>query len=258
MSTLLIEGGHVLSGTVGVEGNKNAALPLLVACLLTSDECVLTNVPRIRDVEVMAQLLLDLGAEVDGIGTTTLRVRCPNIVKDEPDAALLAAAAAPGVSEIRHAACEPHVVELCLFLAKLGAGITGAGTTTIRVEGGMKLHGAEHGLWGDYIEAGSWAVVAAVTGGEIDVRGARAAALEVVAAILRRMHIAQEMNDDVFRILKSKPKAAGRITTGLWPGFPSDLVSLATVLATQCEGATLLHDWLYELRLFTLEQLSGM
>ena len=79
MSTLLIEGGHRLEGRVAVEGNKNAALPLLAACLLTEDECVLTNVPRIGDVEVMARLLLDLGAEVDGIGTTTLRVRAARV-----------------------------------------------------------------------------------------------------------------------------------------------------------------------------------
>ena len=89
MSTLLIEGGQRLSGSVEVEGNKNAALPLLAACLLTKDECVLTNVPRISDVEVMARLILDLGGEVEGIGSTTLRVRCPEIIKDEPDGALV-------------------------------------------------------------------------------------------------------------------------------------------------------------------------
>src|SRR5438477_4563727 len=89
MSTLLIEGGHSLSGSVEVEGNKNAALPLLAACLLTTEECVLTNVPRISDVEVMARLLLDLGADVEGIGSTTLRVRCPEVTKDEPDGSLV-------------------------------------------------------------------------------------------------------------------------------------------------------------------------
>jgi UDP-N-acetylglucosamine 1-carboxyvinyltransferase len=341
MSTLLIEGGQRLSGTVEVEGNKNAALPLLAACLLTADECVLTNVPRISDVEVMARLILDLGGEVEGIGSTTLRVRCPRIVKDEPDGALvgrlrgsvlllgpllarrgrahlappggdfparrtinthlealesmgvrkvegaghvleapgglkptsiylyeasvtgtetalLAAAAAKGISEIRHAACEPHVVELCEFLQQLGVGITGAGTTTIRIEGGGKLHGAEHKLWGDYIEAGSWAVVAAVTGGEIDVHGARPEDMEVVASVLTRLNIQCGSNGELFRVEQSIPRAAGRITTSLWPGFPSDLVSLVTVLATQAEGQTLVHDWLYELRLFALEQLSGM
>jgi UDP-N-acetylglucosamine 1-carboxyvinyltransferase len=174
------------------------------------------------------------------------------------ETALLAAAAAAGTSEIRHAACEPHVVELCVFLKRLGVGISGEGTSTIRVEGGMKLHGGEHRLWGDYIEAGSWAVVAAITGGEIAVNGARAEDMEVVAAVLRKMNIECAMADGVFRVDRSQPRAAGRITTGLWPGFPSDLVSLVTVLATQAEGQTLVHDWLYELRLFALEQMSAM
>ena len=245
MSTLLIEGGHRLEGRVAVEGNKNAALPLLAACLLTEDECVLTNVPRIGDVEVMARLLLDLGAEVDGIGTTTLRIRAPRGADararsraGRPAARLGAAARArcsrgrgkahiappggdfparrtishaprraagdgraasstgadhvargagrparrvdvslrgvghrhrdgaagrgdapTGVTEIRHAATEPHVVELCEFLAKMGAGVTGIGSSKIRIEGVPRLHGAEHRLGGDYIEAGSWAVV---------------------------------------------------------------------------------------------------
>jgi len=341
VSTLLIEGGHRLSGSVDVEGNKNAALPLLAACLLTTEECVLTNVPRIKDVDAMVQLLVDLGATVQGVGSTTLHVRCATIVKDEPDpmlvgrlrgsvlligpllarrgsarlalpggdfparrsisthlealvamgarllsghghqldapnglrpaslylyeasvtgteTALLAAAAANGRSEIRHAACEPHVVELCDFLRKLGAGVTGEGTPTIRVDGVAKLGGAQHELWGDYIEAGSWAVVAAITGGQIDVRGARPIDLEPVAAVLRRMDIEHSMDGSAFRVGQSRLRAAGRITTGLWPGFPSDLVSLLTVLATQCQGPTLVHDWLYELRLFALEQMSGM
>src|SRR5436853_5264214 len=89
MSTLLIEGGQRLSGAVSVEGNKNSALPLLAACLLTTEPCVLTNVPRIGDVEVMARLLLDLGAEVEGIGSTTLRIRCPALTKDAPDPSLV-------------------------------------------------------------------------------------------------------------------------------------------------------------------------
>jgi len=320
VSTLLIEGGQRLSGRIDVEGNKNSALPLLAACLITVERCVLENVPRIGDVEVMARLLLDLGAEVDGIGTNTLTVRAPEIVKDQPDpslvgrlrgsvlllgpllarrgrvhiappggdfpakrtidthltalkatsiylyeasvtgteTALLAAAAAPGFTEIRHAAQEPHVVELCQFLQKMGVAVTGIGTTTIGVEGGGKIGAASHRLWGDYIEAGSWAVVGAITGGEVEVHGARPEDIEVVAAVLKRLHVECTMDQDVFRVDRSRPRAAGRITTGLWPGFPSDLVSLVTVLATQAEGRTLVHDWLYELRLFALEQLSGM
>ena len=85
MSTLLIEGGHRLEGRVAVEGNKNAALPLLAACLLTEEECVLTNVPRIGDVEVMARLLVDLGADVEGIGTTTMKIRTKTLRTHSPD-----------------------------------------------------------------------------------------------------------------------------------------------------------------------------
>ncbi len=341
MSTLLIEGGHRLEGRVAVEGNKNAALPLLAACLLTEDECVLTNVPRIGDVEVMARLLLDLGAEVDGIGSTTLRVRVPRVRTHAPDrslvgrvrasvlllgpllartgrahiappggdfparrtisthlealaemgarqvqsdghaleapdglkpasmylyeasvtgteTALLAAATVPGVTEIRHSATEPHVVELCEFLKTMGAGVSGIGSSTIRIEGVARLHGAEHRLGGDYIEAGSWAVVGAITGSELAIEGAREEDMEVVAAVLQRMNVECGVRDGVFHVRPSKPKAIKRITTGLWPAFPSDLVSLVTVLATQAEGRTLVHDWMYELRLFALEQMSGM
>ncbi len=162
------------------------------------------------------------------------------------------------MSEIRHAACEPHVVELCEFLRGMGVGITGEGSHTIRVEGGMRLSGAQKRLEGDYIEAGSWAVVGAITGGEVEIGGTRPVDMEVVASVLRKMHVECSQNDDVFSVRPSTLVGAGRITTGLWPGFPSDLVSLVTVLATRADGATLVHDWLYELRLFALEQMSGM
>jgi UDP-N-acetylglucosamine 1-carboxyvinyltransferase len=341
VSTLTIEGGRRIEGRIDVEGNKNAALPLIAACLLTDEWCTLTNTPRIADVEVMARLLLDLGAEVEGIGSTTLRIRCANVTKDEPDStlvgrlrgsvlllgpllarrgsaivappggdfparrtikthlealiamgarivpgsghrlevpdglkpasiyldeasvtgtetALLAAAAAPGLSEIRHAACEPHVVELCEFLRAMGVGISGEGSHTIRVEGIAKPKGASKQLYGDYIEAGSWAVVGAITGGHIEIGGTRPIDMEVVSSVLTKMRVNCVQDNDVYRVEAAKLVGAGRITTGLWPGFPSDLVSLVTVLATQADGATLVHDWMYELRLFALEQMSGM
>jgi UDP-N-acetylglucosamine 1-carboxyvinyltransferase len=341
MSTLVIEGAHRLQGRVDVEGNKNAALPLIAACLLTEEECVLQNVPRIADVEVMCRLLLDLGAEIEGIGTTTLSITCKTLTKDEPDrslvgrlrgsvllmgpllarkgrarvappggdfptrrtirthlealshmgvrvsdgaghaleapnglkgasyyldeasvtgteTALLAAAAASGRTIIRHAACEPHVVELCEFLASMGAGVQGAGSPTITVEGQPRLRGARRTLWGDSIAAGSWAVVGAITGGSIDIGGARWEDMEVVSSILRKMNVHCEHDGTTYRAEPRTLINAGRITSGLWPGFPSDLISLVTVLATQAAGATLVHDWLYELRLYSLEQLSGM
>jgi UDP-N-acetylglucosamine 1-carboxyvinyltransferase len=330
-----------LSGRIAVEGNKNSALPLLAACLLTDQECVLSNVPRIRDVGVLVELMRGVGAVVDGVGTTTLRVRCPQITSNRPDpslvgklrgsvlllgpllarygsariaepggdfparrtisthiqalarmgavvidepghaldapdgltgasfyldeasvtgteTALLAAAAARGRTEIRHAAMEPHVVELCRFLRGIGVSIEGEGTTTIRVEAPARFGGTEHRLDGDYIEAGSWGVTAAITGGDIEVIGARTADLEVVAAPLVKMGLRCSYEGDRLLVEGSTLTAAGRITTGLWPGFPSDMVSLVTVLATQADGRTLVHDWLYELRLFALEQLSAM
>ena len=341
MATLRIEGGRRLSGAVTVEGNKNSALPLLAACLLTDEECVIENVPRIRDVEVLLQIMRGMGATVQGAGASTLRIQCKSITTDRPDpvlvgklrgsvlllgpllarrgaarlappggdfptrrtisthiqalmalgavlvdepghaldvpdgltgasfyldeasvtgteTALLAAAAARGRTEIRHAAMEPHVVELCHFLSSMGVSIEGIGSTTLRVEAPARCRGAKHRLNGDYIEAGSWGVVAAITGGQITVTGARAEDMEVIAAPLRQMNLNCTYEGERFSVESSTLTATRRITTGLWPGFPSDMVSLVTVLATQADGRTLVHDWLYELRLFALEQLSAM
>lgn len=338
---LVVEGGHALSGTVEVDGNKNAALPLLAACLLTDQPCRLNNVPRINDVRVMAELLQGLGAEIDGIGTSTLDVRCRRVTTEEPDprlvgrlrgsvlligpllarvgrarlappggdfparrtigvhlqalramgaievrgdahelaapdglhaaslyleeasvtgteTAILAAAVAPGTTEIRHAACEPHVVELCEFLRSMNVEIEGVGTHNLRITGSQRLGGASRTLGGDYIEAGSWAVLAAVAGGALEIRGARAADLEPITSVLSRMHVQCAVDGDCLTVDASRPRAIRQITTATWPGFPSDMVSLVSVLATQAQGPTLVHDWMYELRLFALEQLSGM
>ena len=101
-------------------------------------------------------------------------------------------------------------------------------------------------------------MVGAITGGDIEVGGTRPVDMEVVASVLTQDGVDCVQDGDVFRVEVKRLVGAGRITTGLWPGFPSDLVSLVTVLATQAEGATLVHDWMYELRLFALEQMSGM
>jgi UDP-N-acetylglucosamine 1-carboxyvinyltransferase len=126
------------------------------------------------------------------------------------------------------------------------------------VESPGPLRGATHRLDGDYIEAGSWAVVAAITGGAIEVTGARADHMEVIATPLVQMGLRCTLDDDRFTTEAAPLRAVRRIRTGLWPGFPSDMISLVTVLATQAEGRTLVHDWMYELRLFALEQLSAM
>lgn len=342
MASLVVRGGRRLAGRIAVDGNKNAALPLLAACVLTPETVELRNVPQIRDVAVMVALLRSLGAVVDGEGTSTLRVTCADITTGAPDpqlvgrlrgsvmlmgsllarvgwaslappggdfparrtitthlralaqlgaqvaegpqghrleaprgltgasmylleasvtgteTALMAAAAATGITEIRHAACEPHVVELCQLLRAMGATIEGEGTSTIRVTGARTLRGATHTLRGDYIEAASWGVVGAVTGSELTITGCAAIDLEPTTAVLAEMGLSFDLSDEAFVVRPSQLRAARRVTTGLWPAFPSDIVSLVTVLATQAEGRTLLHDWMYELRLFALEQLSAM
>lgn len=341
MSVLRVQGGRRLEGAITVEGNKNAALPLLAASLLTTETVTLHNVPRIRDVDVLLDLLRGIGTTVEGKGTTTLRLTSAERPGTEPDPALvgrlrgsllvlgpllarcglvrlappggdfpsrrtlsthvqaltalgarriagsahafeapdglhgasfymdeasvtatelaiLAAVTARGTSEIRHAATEPHVVELCVFLQAMGAQIEGAGSARIRIDGVPRLHGATHTLRGDYIEAGTWAVIAAVTGGALDVRGAEEEDLEPIVSVLQRMEVPCDMQPRRLCVTGGRCTGMGRLVTGLWPGFPSDMVSLFTVLATQAEGRTLIHDWMYELRLFALEQLSGM
>jgi UDP-N-acetylglucosamine 1-carboxyvinyltransferase len=342
MSDLVIVGGRRLSGRITVEGNKNAALPLLAACLLTAETCELRNVPRIRDVAVMIDLLRSIGAQVEGQGTPTLRVTCREVTTSEPDprlvgrlrgsvlllgallgrtgratlaqpggdfparrtiathlqalramgaqvddtppgcrldapaglvgtsiylleasvtgteTAMLAAAQASGVTEIRNAACEPHVAELGEFLQAMGARVDGVGTSTVRIERPARLGGASRTLRGDYIEAASWGVVGAITGGDIQVAGAMATDLEPICAVLGEMGLDFTLEDGCLAVRPSSLVGVRRITTGLWPGFPSDIVSLVTVLATQAHGRTLVHDWMYELRLFALEQLSSM
>ncbi len=342
MAVLRVEGRRPLEGHIRVGGNKNAALPLIVASLLSSEPVVLHNVPSIRDVDVLLDILESLGARVQGRGSTTLTLQTPAITSVEPAAdlvgrlrgsvlllgpllgragaarlaqpggdfpsrrtiathvqvllslgaavqpstvhsfeapegglrgasfymdeasvtatelALLAAVLARGTTEIRHAATEPHVVELCALLSAMGAQIEGAGSSRLRVHGVDRLVGAEHTLRGDYIEAGSWAVVAAVTGGAVQVAGAEWDDLEPIVSVLQRMSLDCRLDGGVLDVAPSRCRGIGRLVTGLWPGFPSDMVSLVTVLATQAEGRTLIHDWMYELRLFALEQLSGM
>jgi UDP-N-acetylglucosamine 1-carboxyvinyltransferase len=224
--------------------------------------------PARRTITTHLRALAALGARIvddasghgleapDGLTGTSMYLVEASVTGTET--ALLAAAQARGVTEIRHAACEPHVAELCQFLSGMGIGITGIGTSSIRIEPPARIGGTVHTLRGDYIEAGSWAVVGAVTGGEVEVTGAAAQDLEPIAAVLAMMNVDMDLTEERLTVRPSSLVAARRIVTGLWPGFPSDIVSLATVLATQARGRTLLHDWMYELRLFALEQLSSM
>jgi UDP-N-acetylglucosamine 1-carboxyvinyltransferase len=224
--------------------------------------------PARRSITTHLRALCAMGARVDEAAITHV-VEAPDGLRGASmymleasvtgtETALLGASAAKGATELRNAACEPHVIELCEFLSAMGARIEGIGSSTIRIDPPAALHGASHTFHGDYIEAASWGVVGAVTGSEVEVTGAHAVDLEPTTAVLAEMGLDFDLADQRFTVRPSHLNAVRRITTGLWPGFPSDIVSLVTVLATQADGRTLVHDWMYELRLFALEQLSAM
>lgn len=341
MAKYLIEGGKKLQGTIRAAANKNAVLPLMAACLLTDDECVLENVPKIGDVEVMADLLESLGAVVSGQGTRTLTIRCNKVSRgnmpedlvsrlrasvlciapllhrlgharmrhpggciigrravgthfdalstlgatvmcgptdyeatangftashiflDEASVTatedtLLAAVVASGVTVIEHAASEPHVATLARFLQRMGAIVSGVGSNVLRIEGVPVLGGAHFIVPPDHIEVGTWAVVAAATGGEVTIEGVVPTDLPMILHILKRMGVKLELSQDTLKIYPSKVSAIPKIQTDVWPGFPTDLMSAMVTLATQAHGTTLCHDWMYEGRMFFVDKLIAM
>jgi UDP-N-acetylglucosamine 1-carboxyvinyltransferase len=349
MDEFVIEGRHRLTGAVAPSGNKNAALPILAACLLTDQPITLRNIPRIRDVQCMIQLLRDLGAcieEVDGHALTIsardiraaslssracqeirgsillagpMLARCRQLELPAPggdsigrrrldthfmaltalgahidvgngsyaldaaaltgadifldeasvtatENALMAAVLARGRTVIRNAASEPHVQELALFLNLLGAHIQGIGTNMLTVTGVDQLGGGEHRINPDYIEVGSFMGLAAVTDSEILIRGAAPEHLGMARLAFRRLGIEFEIRgEDVFvpggQALTIQPDLHGaipKIDDAPWPGFPADLLSIALVVATQAEGTILIHEKMFESRLFYVDKLIEM
>jgi UDP-N-acetylglucosamine 1-carboxyvinyltransferase len=330
-----------LRGAVDAAANKNAVLPIMAATLLTDDECVLTNVPQIRDVTVMGKLLLGLGARVEGLGTRTLRICCAGLRDTVLDAALvgrmrasvvllgpllarrghvatsepggcsigrrdvsthldalmalgaeveylrdgyevsarrlsgatifldeasvtatentvMAACLTRGTTVIKHAACEPHVEDFCRFLIKMGARIEGVGSNMLAIQGVDCLHGATHEIISDHLDVGTFAVAAAITGGQVTIRQAVPEHLEMIALCLRRMGVELEIGDTSVTVYARKLRAMRKIATDPWPGFPTDLASIFIVLATQAQGTTLIHDWMYEGRMFFVDKLVSM
>jgi UDP-N-acetylglucosamine 1-carboxyvinyltransferase len=349
MDEFVIEGGHRLSGTVEPSGNKNAALPILAACLLTDQPVTLHNVPRIKDVRCMLQLLDSLGVCIDevnehtltlsacdvsatrlssracqeirgsillagpmlarcrqlelpapggdtigrrrldthfmalealgarvGVGNGTYTLETPHLVGTDifldeasvtaTENVMMAAALARGRTCIRNAASEPHVQELAHFLNTLGARIEGIGTNMLTVTGVDSLGGGEHRVNPDYIEVGSFMGLAAVTDSEILVRGAAPEHLGMVRLAFRRLGIEFEVRgEDVFvparQSLTIQPDLHGaipKIDDAPWPGFPADLMSIALVVATQAQGTILIHEKMFESRLFYVDKLIEM
>ncbi len=349
MEKFVIQGGVPLSGTIVPAGNKNGALPILASALLTDDEVVVRNVPRIADVEAMLALLADLGARADWIGDNDVAIRADGMAKtdvdrdlserirasfllagpllarhgralmpppggdvigrrrldphldafkalgaqiehgrdilltapggltacdflmDEPSVmatenALMAAALAPGTTVIRNAASEPHVQDLARMLTCMGAKIDGIGSNVMTVHGVERLHGCDHRVGPDHIEIGSFMALAGVTGGELTIKDVIAEDLRMLRLVFARLGLQSELRgSDLFvpgnQKLVIHNDAGGyqpKVEDGPWPAFPADLTSIALALATQSEGSVIIHEKMFENRLFFTDKLQLM
>ena len=349
MEKFIIEGGQPLSGTISPAGNKNAALPALAATLLTEEEVVLRNIPRIRDVEAMLDLLRGLGASVEwrddnvvavtaadirhgevdqalsdrirasfllagpllarlgyavmpppggdvigrrrldphldafrALGATvesdrSYRLTAPQGLRacdffmDEPSVmatenALMAAALTSGSTVIHNAASEPHVQDLARLLLQMGARVEGIGSNVLVVHGESRLGGADYTIAPDYIEVGSFIALAACTGGELRIKDVVADDLRMTRLAFERLGCRIEYDgDDVvvpggqrLRVKDDEGDAISKIEDGPWPAFPADLTSIALALATQADGMVLIHEKMFENRLFFVDKLVSM
>ncbi|NPV86003.1 MAG: UDP-N-acetylglucosamine 1-carboxyvinyltransferase [Anaerolineae bacterium] len=348
MEKFIIEGSIPLSGEVTPSGNKNAALPLLSACLLTDQPITLHNVPAILDVRAMRSLLESLGVEFTDIDEHTWRIqakqvrptdldpdlcrairasillagpmtaRCKelrlyppggdvigrrrvdthllalrqlgaditydrsfifkaktlkgaNILLDEASVtatenAIMAAVTAQGDSTIRNAASEPHIQELCHFLNLLGANIENIGSNTLHIRGVPKLKGGEFTIGPDYLEVVSFIGAAVVTHGSIRIRNAGIQYLDMIRLVLGRLGVVWEMDGEDIIVPATQPleiepdlgDIIPEISVMPWPAFPTDLMSIAIVIATQSKGTVLFHDWMYPSRMFFTDKLVGM
>ena len=348
MEEFVIEGGHPLLGEVTPSGNKNAALPLLAACLLTAEPVTLRNVPQIRDVQAMRKLIESLGAVVEELETNTWRIttrelvashldpdlcrrirasiliagpvlaragslRLPppggdvigrrrldthilalralgakvvydrvfeieteglhgaNILLDEASVtatenAVMAAVLAKGDTQIRNAASEPHVQEVCLFLNILGAKIEGIGSNTLHISGVSHLKGGEFTIGPDLLEVVSYIGAAVVTHGEVRICNAGVQHLEMVSQVFHRLGVHWKVDgddlivpsDQSLLIASDLDGAVPEVKTNVWPAFPTDLMSIAITVATQASGSVLFHDWMFSGRMYFTDKLVGM
>lgn len=160
---------------------------------------------------------------------------------------------------IEDAATEPHVTDLADYLIKLGAKIGGRGSNTLSISGTSKLGGVEHKVSPDHIEGGTFAIAAAITGGRIEIEDYVAENYSMILNYLGNMGVNFKEGKNSLTVLPSKlVSTRGKFQTRPWPGFPTDLMSPFIVLATQTQGTVLCHDWMYEWRMFFVDDLISM
>jgi UDP-N-acetylglucosamine 1-carboxyvinyltransferase len=227
-----------------------------------------------RRVDTHFLALSALGAEVDTDRSFRLRcdrLRGTDILLDEASVtgtenAIMASVLAEGTTLIRNAACEPHVQDLCHMLCQFGAQINGIGSNTLTIHGVDRLTGGEFSVGPDYMEVGSYIALAAVTGGELLIKNAAPEHLRMIGLIFGRLGVRFEVRGkDIFvpsgQPLTIIPDVGGAIPTikdAPWPAFPADLMSIAIVVASQAEGTVLVHEKMFESRLYFVDQLIAM
>src|SRR6267378_5837966 len=228
-----------------------------------------------RRVDTHFLALERLGAEITVGDTYTLegKLSGADIFLDEPSVtgtenALMAAVAARGTTVLRNAASEPHVQDLARFLQILGAEIEGIGTNTLTVRGRKSLAAprAPYAIGPDHIEVGSFIGLAAVTNGALRIEGVRAEDLRATLLAFERLGVhprldGQHLIVDADQERRVRPDLGGhvpKLEDGPWPAFPADLISIAIVVASQCEGLLLVFEKMFESRLFFVDKLIGM
>ena len=179
---------------------------------------------------------------------------------------VMAAVLTPGTTHIHNAASEPHIQDLCRLLIAMGASIEGVGSNVLTITGASSLHGATHELGPDYLEVGSFIGLAAATGGDLLIRNCRPREHRMTAIAYGRLGIQWEVRGEDIHvpphpqldIQEDMHGALTKIDDGPWPAFPADLVSIALVVATQATGTILIHEKMFESRLFWVDKLIAM
>ena len=228
-----------------------------------------------RRLDTHLQILSSLGAQVadirDGIQIKAKKLKGADILLDEASVTatengLCAAVLAEGVTVLHNAASEPHVQALGNLLNAMGAKISGIGTNTLTIEGVKSLKGATHRISADYLEAGSFLALAAVTGGELKIKNTAPENMRMILQTFGRLGIRTEIKGQDILVPKGQSLevekefggAVPHISDAPWPGFPADMTSVALVTATQCKGTVLIHEKLFESRLFFVDGLLEM
>ena len=352
MDRIRIVGGKELKGTIPISGAKNAALPLMIAALLSEDTLILDNVPRLADVAQLQRILGNHGVDITSLGKRpedrpsqgqTLHISAANIIDttapyelvsrmrasfwviapliarmrearvslpggcaigtrpvdllimaleklgadisidagyvvasaprglsganiDFPKVtvsgthvALMAATLASGTTVIANAACEPEIADVADCLNKMGARVSGAGTPRIVVEGVERLHGARHTVLPDRIEAGTYAMAVAMTGGDVQLAGAKAELLQSALDVLQQAGAEISVNPEGIRVARNgggiRPVT---VATAPFPGFPTDLQAQLMALMVRAQGASEITETIFENRFMHVQELARL